>query len=246
MRYSLTIAAFSLGFFFRLEGQTVLHTSDTSSGNNKVSVNVLNPHGKQPVTYNGNSMHTDSVQQALKINFFQVPRGEYSLYYEYRLADAFSVEAGAGVTYIDYFYEMFENEGRFFGNSHEARSVRFLSGFAAHLQFRCYPSKYETAITGFYVAADASRRDWQMDYNVNTGLINEPHRIKRTWNDFKIQIGFQDADPYENIFWEWYLAAGLRLFDGDYIKGVGVDAQFLHEKYWLPVFAGGLKLGFTL
>lgn len=230
-----------------MRAQTVLKTkADSASGKNEIKVNVLNPNGKQPVAYNGNSMHTDSVQQALKLNIFQFARGEFSLYYEYRLSDPFSIEAGAGITYVDYVYELFQNGGRFIGNDADARRVRFLSGFAGHLQFRWYPSKYETAITGFYIAPDISRRDWQMNYLVNTGLINEPHHIKRTWNEFRIQIGYQDADPYENIFWEWYVAAGLRVVDQDYIDGAGVDAQFLHEKFTQGIVAGGIKIGFNL
>lgn len=236
------------GIGFRLPAQVILHTShDTvTTKPNDVKVTVINPNGKLPMRYGGNSMHTDSVQQALKISPFQFVRGEFSLFYEYRLSDPFSVEAGAGVTYVDYFYELFINNGQYITKSAEGKNVHFLSGLAGHLQFRWYPSRYETAITGFYLAPDVSRRDWRMEYFVNTGLIKEPHPIRRTWTEFKLQVGYQDADPYENMFWEWFLAAGVRVYDQDYIDGFGTDAVFGHEHYLGPVFSGGIKIGFNL
>ena len=231
---------------FQLHAQKVLKTSNDSDSKSGVVVTVLNPHGKTPVSYDGHSLYTDSVQQAIKINFLQLARGEFALYYEHRLGDPFSFEIGAGVTYVDYLYEIFVNESRFLGKNSEGRSVRFLSGFAGHAQLRWYPSKYETAISGYYFGADVSRRDWQMDYLVNTGLISEPTRIKRRWSEFKLQFGFQDAEPYENTFWEWFVAGGLRFADEETVDGAGIDAVFNHQRYWQPVIAIGLKMGFTL
>lgn len=249
MRLLSLFASFFLLCIATLHGQIVLKTGqDTATPQKKdVKVNIINPHGKQPVRYDGKSMHTDSVQQAFKLNAFQLVRGEFTVYFEYRLSDAFSAEAGAGVTYIDYPYELFNNEGRFlFKDGGEGKNVRFLSGFAGHAQVRWYPSRYETAITGFYLAPEISRRNWQMDYLVNTGLIREPHRMKRTWTDFKIHLGYQTADPYENIFWEWFFSAGIRINEEDRVNGIAYGAEFTHEKYARFVVGGGIKIGFTL
>lgn len=248
MRLSLLTGTFLCGIISILPAQVVLHTSpDTTKQNTgKVKVSVINPNGKQPMAYEGNSLHTDSVQQALKINPCQFPRGEFAFYYEYRLSDAFSAEAGLGVTYVDYIYELFGNDGRFLFKAQEGNNAHFQSGFAAHAQLRYYPSRYETAITGFYFAPDFSRRNWRMQYFVPTGLISEPHDINRSWTDVKLQIGYQDADPYDSMFWEWYLSAGLRLIDEDIVNGAGADAVFSHDHYWVPVISGGIKLGFTI
>lgn len=248
MRCLPIICTFLLAFVFSSQAQVILKTDpDTASVKKQdVKVNVLNPNGKQALRYRGEAMHTDSVQQAIKLNTFQLVRSEFSVYYEYRLADAFSVEAGAGVTYTDYIYELFANQGRFIFRDDQGRNVKFLSGFAGHAQFRWYPSKYETAITGFYLGPEFSRRNWQMDYFVNTGLISEPHRMKRTWTDFKIHAGFQTADPYENMFWEWFVSAGMRLTEEDKVSGLSSAAEFTHEKYFHFVIGGGVKLGFTL
>jgi hypothetical protein len=248
MRLFAAISLLFWGTAMPLSAQHVLktHHDTTEAKTAPVKVTVINPNGKQPMKYQGRKMAADSVQQALKINFLQFARGEFSLYYEYRLSDAFSVEAGAGITYVDYIHELFVNEGRFISKSAEGKNVRFLSGFSGRAQLRWYPSRYETAISGFYLAPDFSRRNWQMDYLVNTGLINEPHRLNRSWTELRVQAGFQDADPYENLFWEWYVAAGFRYVDEDVVKGSGADAVFITDKYWEPVISGGIKLGFTL
>lgn len=228
-----------------IPAQTVLHTTGDTS-RTIIKVSVLNPHGKESMAYSGHSMHTDSVQQALKLNPVNWLHGDFSVYYEYRLSNSFSAEAAAGVTYIDYIYEITQNEGRFISKFGEAGSAKFYSGFSGRFQFRWYPSKYETPITGYYLAPEISTRNYKMDYLINTGLINEPHRLNRKYVDLRLQFGHQDADPYESFFWEWYISAGLRHFNEDYVSKSGLDAEFQHSDYWGPVIGAGLKIGFNL
>lgn len=246
-----TLVYISLFFLFTatfLPAQVVLRTAppDTTQHKTTVKVSVMNPHGKQAETYRGHTMPADSVQQALKINPGNFLRGDFSLYYEYRLARTFSVEAAAGVTYIDYIYELTQNEGRFIFKANEANSVKFYSGFVTRLQFRWYPSKYETAITGFYLAPELSYRTYKMDYLVNTGLISEPHPVNRKFTDLRLQFGHQDADPYSAFFWEWFLSAGIRHYKEDGVIKSGLDAEFESLDYWGPVVGGGIKVGFNL
>ncbi len=244
------ILRLTLFFFFAgnfLPAQVVLHTSgDTAKKKTNIKVSVLNPHGKTATPYYGHSMHSDSVQQALKINFVNFAHGDFSVYYEYRLSDAFSVEGGAGITYIDYLYEMFTNGGRFISRMNDANSAKFYSGYSGRFQIRWYPSKYETAITGYYFAPDISYRSYKMDYFVNTGLINEPHSVNRKYTDLKLQFGHQSADPYDRYFWEWFLSIGSRHVNEDYVEKTGMDAAFSNSKYWKPVIGAGIKIGFNL
>ncbi|MBI3510491.1 MAG: hypothetical protein HY064_07485 [Bacteroidetes bacterium] len=232
-----------------ISAQTVIKTNaDTTQPVKKeIHVNVMNPNGKQTVEYKGKVMHTDSVANAMKINLFNLSRGDYEIYCEHRFSDAFSAEAGIGATYIDYIYELSSNGGKYIsvinGNLHNAK---FYSGFAGGLQLRYYPSRYETAITGYYLAAGVTQRNYKMDYYVFTGLISEPHRVERNWTDFKIQFGYQDADPYERFFWEWYVSAGVRHAVEDKIEGDGLDAIYDHYDTMKLVIGGGVKIGFNL
>lgn len=247
MKFILRIALFFIFAGNFLSAQVVLHTSvDTTLKKTSIKVSVLNPHGKTSTTYKGHSMHSDSVQQALKLNPTNFIRGDFSLYYEYRLSNLFSLEGAAGITYKDYFYEIVENGARFVSRNGEASNVKFYSGFAGRFQLRCYLSKYETAITGFYIAPEISYRTYKMDYLVNTGLINEPHRINRKYTDVKLQFGHQNPDPYDRYFLEWFFAIGTRHLNEDYIRKSGQDAEFRHREEWRPVVGVGIKVGFNL
>jgi hypothetical protein len=247
MRRGVYIAVFLILQGILLPAQVVLHTSaDTSKLKTVIKVSVLNPHGKEAVAYSGHSMPSDSVQQALKINPGNFLHGDFSLYYEYRLGRTTSIEGAAGVTYIDYIYEIVQNSGRFLSRFNEASSAKFYSGWTGRFQFRWYPSRYETAITGYYVAPEISYHSYKMDYLINTGLIAEPHRINRKYTDIRIQFGHQDADPYNSFFWEWYISTGVRHFNEDSVSKSGLDAEFEHDDYWGPVIGGGIKIGFNL
>jgi hypothetical protein len=139
-----------------------------------------------------------------------------------------------------------QNGGRFIFKADEAGSAKFYSGYSARFQLRFYPSRYETAITGYYFAPEISYRTYKMDYLINTGLINEPHRLNRKYTDIRLQFGHQDADPYNAFFWEWYISAGVRRFNEDSVNKSGQDAEFEHWDYWGPVIGGGIKVGFNL
>jgi hypothetical protein len=232
-----------------VSGQIVLHTSKDTSSQQKtgIKVSVLNPNGKNAMEYSGHVMHSDSVPYGIKLNPANFSRGEFLLYYEQRISDAFSVEGAGGVTYIDYMYELFNNGGNYlsFGQS-PGPPVKFYSGVSGKIQLRWYPSRYETAITGYYFAPEFSYKNYKMDYYVFTGLISEPHRMERKWTDIKLQFGYQTADPYEKIFFDWYISIGARKHDEVYMKGRGYDAEFIHTKYWNPIIGAGVKIGFTL
>jgi hypothetical protein len=228
--------------------QTVLHSSgDTAQKHVGIHVTILNPNGKQGITYQGNAVHTDSVVNALKFSVTGFFRGDHEVYFERRLSDALSVEAAGGITYIDYMYEMYQNGGRYFAlmNNGE-RNSKFYTGLAGGIQLRYYTSKYETAITGFYLAPGIAYRQYRMDYMVFTGLMSEAHPLNRTLTDIKLQLGWQNADPYNSIFWEFYLSAGLRHTVEDYVETNNYVEEFIHDDYWHPVVGAGLKLGFAL
>ncbi|HTL83412.1 MAG TPA: hypothetical protein VL651_16970 [Bacteroidia bacterium] len=239
----LLVMLFSAGI---LEGQTVLKSgADTTK--KKIHVTVMNPNGKSNIPYQGKAMHTDSVTDAAKINFLNFARGDFELYYERRLSDGFSVEAAGGVTYVDYMYEFFNNGAQFFSWANGGKkNAKFYSGFASGIQLRWFPSRYETAITGYYFSAGATYRTYKMDYFVYNGLIGIPHHLNRTLTNFNIQFGHQDADPYERTFWEWYVSVGIGHAIEDTVDIHQNDVTFYHNNWWRPVVGAGIKLGFTI
>ncbi|GAB4136627.1 MAG: hypothetical protein Fur0041_11170 [Bacteroidia bacterium] len=221
------------------------HAQQTDTTRKSVKVMVIDPNGKKKVEYKGKPIRTDSVPHALKVAPLLLFRGELSVFFEKRISDAFSFEVGFGVTYIDLMYETIQNEGRFLFNGTERNAVRFFSGYSLRGQFRWYPSAYETAIAGYYFAPDIALRSWRMEYNVFNGLVKEPHDIIRQWTDIKLTFGYQDAYPYEDFFTDWYVSAGIRYTNEDYVSGSGIQAVFLSRAEVLPVVNFGVKISYN-
>lgn len=220
-------------------------TDTTKPKKKTIKVNVIDPKGKKKVPYSGTPMVMDSVQKAVKIDPILLARGEFSVFYEWRLSRNFSVEGGAGLTYIDMMYEIFQNETRFISGGQEENVVQFHTGIAVRAQGRYFPSKYETAITGFYIAPMWAYRTWNMEYFVNTGLISVPYDVKRAWNEIRLQIGEQDPDPYSVVFTEWYLNVGLQFREDDHVEGQGITAEIGHRSEARLVVGAGVKIGFV-
>jgi len=211
-----------------------------------IKVSVIDPKGKKRVQYSGKPIFLDSVQKAVKVDPILLVRGEFSVFYEWRLSRHFSAEGALGLTFIDFLYETFENNGRFLPEGEESDDVQFHTGFAFRLQPRYYPSHLETAIEGFYMAPTYSYRTWDMTYYVNNGLVSFPHDVKREWHEFRFQIGEQDCDPYSVVFTEWYLNIGVQYRNDDRVFSRGVTAEIRHINESRLVLGAGVKIGFVL
>jgi hypothetical protein len=220
---------------------------DTSQLKKKtIKVNVIDPKGKKRVQYSGDPIFLDSVQKAVKVDPVLLFRGEFSVFYEWRLAQHFSIEGSGGITFIDFLYETFENDARFLPQGQEANDVQFHTGISLRLQPRYFPSHYVTAIEGFYMAPVYSYRTWNMTYYVSNGLVSFPHEVKREWNEFRLQIGDQDCDPYSVVFTEWYLNIGVQYRSDDVVYSRGITAEVQHTNESRLVLGAGIKIGFVL
>ncbi len=237
---------FLVFFSLNLGAQSSAPDDTTKLQKKTIKVNVIDPKGKKRVQYSGEPIFLDSVQKAIKVDPCLLMRGELSVFFEWRLRRHFSVEGAGGITYIDFLYETFENEGRFLPDGEEASSAQFHSGIAVRLQPRYFPSHYESAIEGFYIAPTFCYRTWSMDYFINNGLVSFPHEVNRKWTEFRFQIGEQDCDPYSVVFTEWYLNFGVQIRDDDWVESRGVTAEIAHESWTRLVFGAGIKIGFVL
>jgi hypothetical protein len=233
-------------FPLSLGAQTTVPGDTTKLRKKTIKVNVIDPKGKKRVQYNGEPIILDSVQKAVKIDPGLFLRGELSVFYEWRLSRHFSAEGAFGITYIDFLYETFENGARFLPDGEEANRVQFHSGIAARIQPRYYPSRYQSAIEGFYLAPTLCYRTWNMEYFVSNGLVLFPHDVKRTWTELRLQIGDQDCDPYSVVFTEWYLNFGIQMRSDDFVVGRGITAEVQNESFSRLVFGAGIKIGFVL
>ena len=233
--------------FGQLSAQTTSQPADTGKSSKKtIKVNVIDPKGKKRIAYSGQPLFLDSVQKAVKVDPVLLVRGEFTVFYEWRLSRHFSVEGGVGITYIDAVYEIFENNARFFGDGEESNHVQFHTGIAARAQFRYFPSRYESAITGFYIAPMWAYRTWNMEYFIDNGLVMIPHDVKRRWHEIRFQFGEQDPDPYSVVFTEWYINFGVQFRENDHVDGRGITADIGHTSEMRLVLGAGVKIGFVL
>lgn len=244
--FRLTGIFFLLIFSLNMGAQTNAPEDTTKLQKKTIKVNVIDPKGKKRVQYNGQPLFLDSVQKAVKVDPGLLLRGELSAFYEWRLSRHFSAEGSFGITFIDFLYETFENDARFLPDGDESNRVQFHTGIAMRLQPRYYPSRYESAIEGFYIAPTFCYRTWNMQYFVNNGLVAVPHDVKRTWTEFRLQFGEQDCDPYSVVFTEWYLNIGIQMRNDDFVVGRGITAEVQNESYTRVVFGAGIKIGFVL
>lgn len=150
--FRITGIFFLLIFSLNMGAQTNAPEDTTKLQKKTIKVNVIDPKGKKRVQYNGQPLFLDSVQKAIKVDPGLLLRGEVSAFYEWRLSRHFSAEGSFGITFIDFLYETFENDARFLPDGDEANRVQFHTGIAMRLQPRYYPSRYESAIEGFYIA----------------------------------------------------------------------------------------------
>ncbi len=244
--FRLTGIFFLLIFTLRMGAQTSTPEDTTRLQKKTIKVNVIDPKGKKRVQYNGEPLFLDSVQKAIKVDPCLLFRGEISVFYEWRLSRHFSAEGSVGITFIDFLYETFENGAQFLPQGEQANRVQFHTGIAARIQPRYYPSRYESAIEGLYIAPTFVYRTWNMEYFVSNGLVSFPHDVRRTWTEFRLQVGEQDCDPYSVVFTEWYLNIGIQMRNDDYVVSRGVTAEVRHENYSRMVFGAGIKIGFVL
>lgn len=234
-------------FCASLGAQTPAGTgADTTKKKKTIKVNVIDPKGKKKIAYNGTPLMLDSVQKAVKLDPALLTRGEFSVFYEWRISDPFSIEGGAGITYIDFAYEVFENNARYIQGGEERNNVQFHTGIALRANARYFPSHYETAITGFYIAPTYAFRTWNMVYYVNNGLVSVPYNVRRTWQEVRFQFGEQDPDPYEVVFTEWYINFGVQWRENDHVNGRGITAEIGHTSETRLVLGAGVKIGFVL
>lgn len=237
---------FLLFFALRMSAQTTEPGDTTKLQKKTIKVSVIDPKGKKRVQYSGEPIILDSVQKAVKVDPILLVRGEFSVFYEWRLSHHFSVEGGVGLTYIDLFYETFENDARFLPDGEEGSNAEFHTGIALRIQPRYFPSRFETAITGFYIAPTYAYRTWNMEYYINNGLVSFPHDVKRTWHEIRFQFGEQDCEPYSVPFTEWYINIGAQIREDDRVIGRGVTAEIGHVSEVRLMLGAGVKIGFVL
>lgn len=238
----LLIIVWLIAGYFPVSGQYRLDTGrmpDTTRTADTAVVQSPPPQAPLPVPLR--RMYNDPPDILLKINPGLLIRGQVPVYLEYRLSDHFTVEAAAGITYLDLYYETTVNGGYFLFN----KRAKFRNGFLGAAQFRYFPSRYEHAPAGFYTGPQVAARNYQMLWLTNTGFIYEKELEKRSMYDLRWVAGWQNPNARDQWFFDIYGAIGMRYISEKRVAEVPGVVLPKPERV-VPSAEIGFKLGYCL
>jgi len=154
------------------------------------------------------SSKDNSYKWAVKTDVFGIIAGEFPIIAEYRIADKFSVEGSAGITYGFYpndFSITSSDEG---GSNYEGKAA-LGSAFRAAIKY--YPSSDYDAIEGWSFGIQLFSKTTNRDYDVTSGdgsILLDGKKDSKTKTGASLIIGkqiFQDS----NITFESFIGIGF-------------------------------------
>jgi hypothetical protein len=186
------------------------------------------------------------IKNAVKVNPLLIINGDIPFYYERRLGQAVSMEIAAGITLRDYFAELISEDFSFESDNRIGKT-----GYSLHGAFRYYPSKYYSAIEGFYFSPNIRFRSYSALVNPcpNQVIIPSFKEYKKN-TDYMITIGHQDLDGFdEDVVIDYYLGFGIRkrVYNEFLCTDLSGNKYEITETKDLekirPLFVMGIKLG---
>lgn len=193
---------------------------------------------------NNTNLRTRADDKAIKMNISTIFRGDYSISYEQKIYQDFSVELGLGIAYYDALFE----EGLFFNYSpnnlvHNKRE--YLGGPSIKAAGKWYPSSQSEGITGVYLGLEGSYRKYNSEILDYTSTKIKEFNIHK---DFRTFFGYQDVGWNDYILWDVTFGFGYRVHDRKYLGWVDNQSGYQQSVYVgnknYPFFFIGLKAGF--
>lgn len=185
-----------------------------------------------------------AVVNAIKFDPVQVLFGDFQFYYERIISDRWSIEAGFGPSRRNYTASLFEYELDDFGSN-----IDIQTRYAASLWARRY--FWDSGeLYGLYLAGAVLHRRNDKTYNVIGGdgeLTGHSFDDSRAYTSFMLFTGYQALTLASNIFFDFYIGAGLRYRDFEVVRSSDLndpDAfQTTSEQSWIGAFQAGIKVG---
>lgn len=184
------------------------------------------------------------IYNLIKVNTMAILVGDLPLYYERRLGDQISVEAGLGLTYS---YDLLDRLFGLTSESYEGRSPRL--GYSARAAFHFFPDKYVAAPENWYFGPEIQLRHYGSSL-VSCGSAQNltPVNEHRNLLDLKVTGGYI-AFASNSVFFEFYGGLGMRYkslyyASCDYTGPVTIIQQPNRTGSWGPTISMGIKFGF--
>mgnify|MGYP001166151166 CR=1 FL=1 len=151
--------------------------------------------------------NTELEKNLIKISIFEIFSGDFPIYYERALNDYFSAEVSVGLTFGDYY-------GNVFGSSEispSATNVNARYGYSFSAALRFYPIE---VLGDFYIAPEFKYRKYNWDREVETFIEDEPYVIQvdaeesRVYSMPRITLGYNYYYDY-NINFDFHVGIGM-------------------------------------
>jgi hypothetical protein len=180
---------------------SVYAQTDTSS-----RIRVYTPNGSSTSTYNSE----ESYKWAIKTDLVPMISGEFPLIGEIKLAKRLSTEFSAGVTYDLNLLgnDIFPSDLDRMPNGYyyvDAENPAASTAFRLALKF--YPSKYESAIEGWFLGLQLMNKNLVRTYIDDNNPLLADEKFKRTRTGAAIIIGKQVVWD-SNVFGEFFFGIG--------------------------------------
>jgi len=211
-------------------------------------VDYVDESDKITVTYSKVEYHRKEIDREvynlIKVNPLLIFNGDIPIYYEHRLSDNVSVEAGIGITHLDYIYEGF----RFDENLENFDAGRIAKlGYSLRAGLKFYPSNYTHALDEFYIGPEIRFKHYNTEISIQ-GSTNKIYPEYRTIVDFKISGGYIYYIT-DRVMFDFYGGIGLRSkresrAQIDTSGPITITIPPSLQRSTLPALALGIKVGF--
>ncbi|OYU83730.1 MAG: hypothetical protein CFE24_09990 [Flavobacterium sp. BFFFF2] len=209
---------------------TALTIAQVTTGN----VKVYKPDGNKKANAN-------AYKWTAKTDFVAMSVGEFPAIFEYRIADKFSVEGSAALT-----YGFISNAGLLNTKDESGYNDSYLkqqagSGYAFRGAFKYYPSNDYDALEGWAFGVQAFVKNMKREY---TDIDARGEKDVKVKTGLSLQITkqiFYDS----NISYEWLIAIGYANSKRDYLEYDGTNGYVQKSTNdGSPNIQLGLRLGF--
>ena len=123
-----------------------------------------------------------------KVNPSAAFTGDFPVYFECKTAENHSVEAGGGITYIDYIREglIFE-EAESYDYGIYTKDDKAIPGYSFRINYKYYPSVLTSSLNEYYIGPEFRFQHYGAEVTDNTQMV---YKQERKFMDLKITGGY--------------------------------------------------------
>lgn len=182
----------------------------------------------------------NNIRHLVKLNPLLIFLGDIPVYYEHRISDHVSIEAGLGMTMTDYYLNLTDEI--------ITDNVKTKIGYSLVGSAHFYPSKYYLGMQEIYFSPELRLRNYFSEVvQYGSKIISPAIDQKRIMTDFQIKVGYINYFT-DNVFVDYYAGIGIRnrVMTVAEIQDIGnaLSITMKNSNDLVPCISAGVKIGF--